>query len=732
MAEDPSISGLAAAAGAQAPGAGANGGNVGGGGGSHAAAGVGSSGGADPEENSANPTGKKGASHDEDRADATRDRFDEFLSDSNRVTRPLGVRCNIPEFDRWVNDFGKVRQLAISGNDWDSCLWSASEIALRNSTFAHIFICEPVTVGINIEKLQERLRRFDAEPVCIIWKFLDQIHAKTFADWFRSLVKVAEGLERTPHALILCVHQKGCVSLVNENRWAYFHRLDLLGLGVEQQVDMEQAGRDKLEDLVGGSAESLESLLTSDEKMHVPRTLARLVVLFQGLAASSVEMLLQGALRERMIEVTPATEKVEAKRINAGELWRKGRGMFEKQAGVGRGGADGQAPYKFESTAYAERITEWVWSYPEELFELLLTICKDRPIYFGDVTSEAERNTYWEFASTASMIAVQAPGLFAMRWRELMESDLRSWLEKQSGVQVAKEDLLGMLVLIDQAHEFTRYWWRSAVRLGDLCGRLTVAKAGRVAEDFIYQMLARGLHAMAFEVVVAMEESCSEENRLKWFSRIINEGKASVREFVTRRMARIVSEQEGLAPVYLQIADKWLTEAERRQMQPVRKVALALPALVLDNVTGSVFDATKEESPLLNVLNLEMSAEVTALDLCRKAMTDEDFSSAAAPFHNMDYLREIHQQAFAVALAGYQLGAGLPDSRRTMALDLFSQILEGFTLDDRIRVSQWLDRFSNHWLEEMDRAAVALGDRAVARQAEALRLYTVCQDLLGC
>jgi hypothetical protein len=731
MAEDLSASGSAASAGIQAGGLGADGSN--GGGTAHAAGNGGAIGGGDPAAGkSVEPSGKKGASYDGDRADATRDRFDEFLSDRNRVTRPLGVRCNIPDFDRVIKDFENVRQLVISGNDWDYCLWGASMIAQSNTFFAHTFICEPVTIGISVENLKERLSKFEDEPVCIIWNFLDHIHAKRFADGFQVFVNVAKDLARSPHGLIMCVHQKGCVPLIDQGLWKYLHRLDLLGLGVEKEVGLEQAGRDKLEDLIGGGAESLESILTADEKMHIPRTLARLVVLFKGLAASSVEMLLQAALRDRLIEVTPATEKVEAKRVNAVELWRKGRNLFEKQAGVGRVGAEGQAPYKFESTAYAEKITDWVWSYPEELFELLLAICKDRPIYFGDVTSDAERNMYWEFASTASMIAVQAPGLFAMRWRELMEIDLRSWLERQSGAQVAKEDLLGMLVLIDQTQEFTRYWWRSVVRLGDLCGRLTVAQAGKVAEDFIFQMLARGLHAMAFEVVVAMEESCTEENREKWFARIINEGKASVKEFVTRRMARIVSEQEGLAPVYLQIANKWLTDEARHQVQPVRKVALALPALVLDEVTGRVFDAAKEESPLLGILEVEVSEGKTVLDLCRKAMTDEDFSAAAAPFHNMDALRDVHQRAFAVALAGYQMGAGLPDSRRALALDLFSQMLGGVTLDDRIRVSQWLDGFSNHWIEEMDRAAVALGDRGEARQAETLRLFTVCQDLLGC
>jgi hypothetical protein len=607
-----------------------------------------------------------------------------FFSDEYRIKDIGSDKCEIPDESDIVEKFRHSHCLAIVSRHLHRCQQAAAKIAL-GLDYACYFSDAPELGYLEIPDLLEFARNRQS-PTCVIRNYINN---RQFA---RSITKVEMDVKDLFHskaAIIFYLHP-GTLEDIKGTWPLQMVLLKLPDSGITGGGGgTELAPAERIEQLFVPNKSSPAAVYAEQERLIIPRTLVRLGVLFSGLSPASFGRLLEAALGKKMIEISPATEKKEAERISAWEIWKAGPSAFEREAGISRTTAASLTSIGFVSDEMEAAAREWVWKYADDLLDVFSSISR-LSILFGEDWTDEQKVLLRRYIQATAELAHRAPFLFDAQWLETIRDDYVAWACQQTpDADLAATNIFELLSKMAAGELRNRLFNRFSNRMALLIRELQAGGSERVVRQFFERLIQCNLQGLMLAIIHEMSDGITPDQCIDWIERSIKNSRQADRELAGRELATKLAWRPQDAPVFLDKLQGWMKPGPRGGISNLYDAAIVFPAHLFFMTEDMTFDPASASSPLLEILRCQ-SGGTTFLSYCESAMDHPEFAARIGEYLISDEVDERERPLMALAYSLYWCAVGLPNAERNTAFGLSRRALERLNISERSRVrSHW-------------------------------------------
>lgn len=659
------------------------------------------------------------------------DPFDALFAEERRVYEVRGTHCEVPDLKEIRATFAGHRCLLVAFAHKEHSLSVATRLATQLE-FPHIYLVssEHLVSFSTTEMVQRLCGRQSA--TCVIWDRTTGWASEQFEKSLYDFGQSTKGIDKRVHGLIVLLDLKTSAKLERQipDHVLHMHRAAAENERVNPPSAFDVEGHVKA--LFSPQAQSFEEMQAVGDRTLIPCTLARLAVLFPELSTSNMDALLRCVLRGREVEVVPARDGVAAKMADASALWAAHRATFEPQAGLTR---DTSGKLSFGPDGLSEATSRWVWSYPEELYELFAAVSR-QGVLFSDYLDEDEKELFDAYFNAAIELAKREPKLFGGRWLTTLLREFAAWVREevpQADSAPPGEDAFALLAQMAEhlakQKRSDHFWARFAERMGSLCGALFRGGSHVIVTNFFERMSLSGLHELLLQVIARMGDSLPAPERLKWAERVLLKGDQDARLLVARDLAVQLLWYPERAGPYLERLGLWLEEPVTPDRSLKREAALGTVVRLFSEASRKAFDPAQESSPLLEALPSATAKAGSLAEFCEKALGHREFPVVAAMHLPPSDASPAERPSLAVAVSLYQCAMALPPAAVDQARAMARAALGPLGQTERNRVAGWWKRWADDARKQMPWSLAA--GKESRRREEMMRREQVLGALMS-
>ncbi len=657
------------------------------------------------------------------------DPCDVLFDDRNLVRGMLGEECDLPLLEEWVKSFTRARCVIVAGPEPKHALWTATCLADRLS-FAKVYASTSTQLAaLTTPQIFAKMAP-SRDPLCVIIDQTGLTADRAFASYITSFDIGTRGAARTPHGYIVCVKPQA-IDLLKGDCPEHVPVLHLpeLTRAPETAVAGALPPAQYIQRIFAPPLD-FGTIHAEQNEWLIPKALIRIAVLFPGLSTSNFDALVKTELGDATLELAPAKDRIKAKTGTAAEVWASYRPSFEHKAGLTREGSQTSATLRFLSPELEAAAQDWVWRYPEDLYDLFAAISR-QGVLFSDHLDQDEQEMYLKYIDVAVQLARRAPKLFGGRWLETLFQEFADWVRRETPEAERADqegDVLTLLLQLAGQEKRKRFWSRFANRMAVLCGNLWRDGSDQIVTRFFERLSQRQLHELILDIIDRMGEAMPAEARLGWIERILNSGDTSARAAAVCDLAWKILSTPSAASPYLEAFSHWASQPPVDGRSMKYEAGLALPMRLFQIGSQRKFDPEGATSPLLTLLQLPLPAGGTVLDYCQAAVAQPLYRKVASTHLVLEQPDEEEREFMALALSLFQCADGLPNGAQESALRLARAAVTPLKLSEQNRVGAHWKGLAEYCMKNMPRSTAPAPE--LRRRAELGRSLNLVNALI--
>lgn len=652
----------------------------------------------------------------------------------NRLIAEEGSECEIPDFDNFLERFTKGRCAVVCGTNHSHVQWAATRLAL-NGGFGGCFrsTCT-ATTNLTFPQLINRISR-RADPTCVVLNYFAPDDGRLFVLSHQRLEDALTEARKGRFGLILYLRSSVVASVIKQGR-GWPDNIPVLELR-ENRSDLDHGlepipPAEFYQRLSAGGGHTLTSVLAAEPETYLPRTLARVAVLFPDLPVAYFEQLLRAIMATRSTPLVSLPKEGEKAGVEyqAVSVWEAGKIAFERQTGLLRTTTEAAPRMSFGSPELTEAAANWAWQDPEAMFEMFSAVSQLN-ILFDDDSESGDRELFDAYISAGAQLARRTPITFGNRWLKSLFVEYNAWVRQRTGGDIpAQEDLLGLLKAIAQSEERRKLWRHFSTRFGVLARRLMLDGSGPLVERFLDQLARLSLRGLAVSIVQELAQALGSK-RFERLVRLVNEGGHDVQEALVWQFAYEVCQEPGAAGLVWESMTGWLPVAGAPIKSPSEEVAVALPAAILDVMERRMTKVAPSDINLSELLDVTLKSGRRIGEVWTEILSRPEFGSLAADCtfaeEVIESVPESDRATLGVSRVFFQMALVLPDAERERVHAAARTVLAAAKSPVRTRIKFWWQHLAD--LCAGQREELPIGAEHDAQRKYYLRNYRICREL---
>jgi len=262
--------------------------------------------------------------------------------------------------------------------------------------------------------------------------------------------------------------------------------------------------------LFGHEVSSLHEVLAAGQQL-IERTLARICVLFGELPETEIEVLLSSILKDETVTIPAQNKDDSAVTESALNLWKNGKALFLKNAGLQRIESTSGLRIGFATESVGEAAAQAAWSDSHSMMEIFSSI-RESAILFSDESTAGRKDLFEGYINAVVLLAKKLPQLYGATWLDSISLEYLDWVRNETSDSASFGDSSGLAELLNALETMKNQHRRRALedrfirRMGYLCRYLTIHSLPMV-EKFLTNLQQKRLHSIAWDLILELRNS---------------------------------------------------------------------------------------------------------------------------------------------------------------------------------------------------------------------------------